>query len=741
MSRHREREVEIRVGTEALHRTIKVQVPEDDPKPWDLDSKLSVVGTDVQRLDAVAKVTGRARYAYDQAPTGLLQGTLLRAPHPKAKVKRVDVSAALAMPGVRAAIATKGPGTDFVQVRFAGDDVAAVAADTLDAAIDALEAIEVDYEVEPFNTDYLAAEGAPRRDAAGQVTDPWPEEAEVEAALAAAAIQHEATYSVAVQTHSSLEPHGFVAWYRDDELEVWASTQATFGVQAGLARALEIEQSKVRVHAEFVGGGFGSKFFAGAEGVAACRLSRDAGAPVKLMLSRYEEHTAAGNRPAALIQIRAGLDAEGHVTAWDFRNWGGPGYIGRGGSAREPAYYLQRAKRRSVQKDLATDTDSSRAMRAPGWPQGFFAAETMLDELAAKAGLDPLELRLKNDSHELRAAEWRLGAERFAWDERRNAAPGSEGGRWRRGAGLASAVWGQMGSPGRTPHKVTCRIHADGTVEARNGAQDIGTGMKTVMAMLTAEELGLRPEQIRVTMGDTRDPAGPASGGSTTTPSLAPAVRGAAVQAKAELAAAVAAHLGAAADDVTFAGGSVGTANRRLSFADAAKLIGPGSIEATAARLPNYDGFQDFVCGCQFAEVEIDTHTGVVAVRHMLAVQDCGRVIAPKLAESQVLGAMIQGISYALHEQRVLDHNVGRMLNGDFLNYKITMVRDMPSLDVVLLPVANGKNSVGAAGLGEPPKVATAAAISNAVHNALGVPVRSLPITPDRVLAALGGGK
>src|SRR5690606_37570971 len=252
-------------------------------------------------------------------------------------------------------------------------------------------------------------------------------------------------------------------------------------------------------------------------------LSKAAQAPVKVLLSRFEEHTCAGNRPSAVIQIRAGIDADGILRAWDYRSFGGPGYTGSGGGTSYVPTWFGGAETRRTHRDLATATDAARAMRAPGWPQGNFAAEGMLDLLATSAGIDPLDFRLKNDGDELRQAEWRLGAERIGWRERRNPAPGEPtpglDPRHRRGAGRAAAFWGQMGRPG---NQVTCRIHADGTVEARNGAQDIGTGMKTVMALLTAEELGIDPSRVRVTMGDTADPVGPASGGSTTTPSLAP---------------------------------------------------------------------------------------------------------------------------------------------------------------------------------------------------------------------------
>jgi xanthine dehydrogenase YagR molybdenum-binding subunit len=378
-------------------------------------------------------------------------------------------------------------------------------------------------------------------------------------------------------------------------------------------------------------------------------------------------------------------------------------------------------------------------MRAPGRPQGFFASEMMLDELAVRAGIDPLELRLRNDPHEVRQAQWRAGAQRFGWQERRNPAPGKprdgDDPRLLRGAGLSSAFWGQMGGRGS---RVTCRIHRDGLVETRNGAQDIGTGMKSVMAVLTAEELQIPLARVRAVMGDTQDPNGPASGGSTTTPTLSPAVRLAAVLARRKLQELVATHFGVAADQVEYRDGAFAAAGgRTLPFAEACKLIGAEPIEATGERHANYDGFQDFVCGCQFAEVTVDTQTGVVRVTRMLAVQDCGVVVANKLAESQVLGGLIQGISYALHEERILDHRAGRMVNPDFQFYKIAGTLDLPELDVLMVSVFNGKNNVGAAGLGEAPATAPAAAIGNAVANAIGVPVRHLPFTPAKVLRAL----
>ena len=740
---------------------VTVNVPEGDIQPWDAETKHTAVGTDADRVDGPAKASGRARYASDQNFEGLLQGKILRSEHAKAKVLSVDFTEAEKMPGVKAVVLAR-PDVFPFQARWIGDEIAAVAAETIDQAQDAIEKIVVEYEEEFHNTDIMFAEGAPTLNEAGEVTDPWqesrsggrgrgrrgggggaPTKERIDNALAGSAVTHTATYQTQVQMHCSHEPHGLTAKWEGNDLEVWASVQSNMAVPNFLTRTLAsnwgIQANNVISHAEFVGGGFGSKFSSGVEGATASALAFKAKAPVRLMLDRYEEQTCTGNRPSALMQIRAGADAGGKITAFDFRNWGGPGYSGRGGRATAPTHYSPQETTRAANiGDLATDTDAARSMRAPGYPQGYFGAEMMIDELAVALDMDPLEFRLKNDSHRIRQAEWRMAAERFGWAERRQTGERDYSSRKLTGAGMGSAMWG---SAGRGGNSVTCRILTDGTVQVRNGAQDIGTGMKTVMAILAAEELGLQPGQITAVMGDSRDPNGPGSGGSTTTPSLSPTVRHAAASAKNELAALVAKHLEVDAEEIVFSRGTVGTENgTKIPFREACKLIN-GMIETNSDRFNNYEGYERFVCGCQFAEVEVDTQTGNVKVLKLSAVQDAGLIIAKKLAESQVIGAMIEGISYALHEERHVDHGQGRVVNGDMLFYKIATAGDIPPLEAHMLSVANGLNNVGAMGLGEPPSVATPAAIANAVHNAIGVPVRSLPITPDKVLAALANKK
>lgn len=735
-------EVELRIGFGSHAEKRKVTVAEGDAPSWDLDTKFAVVGSDADRIDGLAKATGRAKYTWDVQLPGMQRALVLRSPVARGKLVRLQFEAARAMPGVSAVVRLKDDGA---RVRFVGDEIAAVAAATLEQARDALDAMVADYEAEAHNVEYLEHPEAPVRDDTGHVTDPWPAHEGIDDAMAGAAVVHDATYRTEVQTHSSLESHGAVASWDGNDLTVWCSTQATFGVRNELGQAMKArgyEVGNVTVIAEYVGGGFGSKFTSGREGYAVCALAREANAPVKLMLDRFEEHTCTGNRPAALMQVRGGLAADGTLIAWDWRSFGGTGFNGSGGGVTFPQHYLDNAQRRSSHKDLPADTDPARAMRAPGWPQGYFAGELFLDELAVKAGLDPLEVRRRNDPQVIRSEQWQQGAERFRWKDSRNPQPGSpmqgDDPRWLRGVGCASARWGGMGSPGRPAHGITCRIHQDGTVETRSGAQDIGTGLKTVMALLTAEELGIPVERVRVAVGDTRDPSGPAAGGSTVTPSLSPAVRHAAWLAKQQLAGLLVKRLGVPANEIVFANGKVGAGDRQISFDDACKAIGPNPVEARGQRFPNHGtAFNQGVCGCQFAEVLVDSWTGIVRVTRMLAIQDCGLVIARKLAESQVLGAMIQGMGYALHEQRILDRRSGRVLNGDFLRYKVPGAADMPEMEAVMVTVANGHTNTGAAGVGEPPSVAAPAAIANAVFNATGVALRHLPITPDKVLAAL----
>ncbi|MFO0276513.1 MAG: xanthine dehydrogenase family protein molybdopterin-binding subunit, partial [Planctomycetota bacterium] len=415
-------DVKITVGYKALpgqkddrleQRT--VQPAAGDAPPWDAKTQFALVGTDVDRVDGLAKASGRAKYSYDVTFPGMLQAMILRSPVARGKLTVLELDEAARMPGIQAVVALKEIGN---KVRFVGDAIAAVAGVNLHLVRDAIERIRAEYEREEHNVDYLVANDAPMVDDKGVVTEDWPADDGMAAALLEAKVTHDATYRVEVQTHSSLETHGGVARWTGNDLEVWLSTQATFGCRGELARALQgkkVDVGSVTIHSEFVGGGFGSKFGAGIEGLALCLLAHAAKAPVKLMLDRFEEHTTTGNRPGALMQARGGVDAAGRIVAWDWRSFGHAGFSGSGGSVAVPNYYTADAKVRRSHKDLAIDADPPRPRRAPGHPQGWFGAELFLDELAAKAGVDPLTFRLQNDREQIRQDQWRFAAERFGW--------------------------------------------------------------------------------------------------------------------------------------------------------------------------------------------------------------------------------------------------------------------------------------------------------------------------------------
>jgi xanthine dehydrogenase YagR molybdenum-binding subunit len=735
--------VKIKVGMPSDPREIEVDPPEGDPIPWQLGEARSVVGKPQPRLDAVAKVTGRAKYTHDVNLPGMLFARFVRCPHARATVKAVDVAEALKVTGVKVARQV-----DETEVRYAWQPVAIVAATTRQAVDEAVRLVKVDYEVLPHaaRMEQALAEGAPKvhRNRENRVQGrgaSGPEAAKaVDEALAGAAHVVSAVARTQVQTHSCLETHGLVAhWEAPDRLKVWASTQATFSVRAELADEFRIPESNVTVIAHYMGGGFGSKFGAEKFGVAAARLAKETGLPVKLMLDRREEHATAGMRPSSIQEMKLGVSQSGELLGYRVRIEG-TGGVGGGAGASNPMIYAFQSVDRAAY-DVATNAGAARAFRAPGHPQGSFALESILDLAAEALGMDPLELRLKNDAHPIRQLQYREGAKLFGWDKRRK--NGGDPGPLKRGMGVASAIWYALGGRGAD---VLCRIRKDGSVEVRNGAQDIGTGTRTIMAMVAAEELGVPVARVASFIGDTNDPVGPGSGGSTTAPTIMPAVRQAAYQAGRQLRQLVAEAWSAKPSDVVLAGGAVrDTANaaRSLSWEEACRLIPGDELSALGKRARNYEkgAYQSQTAGVQFAEVVVDVETGLVRVTRVLAMQDAGTIVNPLLAESQVNGAVIQGVSYALFEEQHVDRQLGQMVNADFESYKIAGALDVPEIKVVLTEVVNGANNVGLCGLGEGPAVPVAAAIAGAVHNALGVRVLALPMTPDRVLAAIESGR
>ncbi len=733
------RQVTLKLGFAGDVRDVTVVLPDGEPIPWQWGEQFSVLRKETPRVDGPLKATGGARYSYDIQMPGMLYGAILRSPYAHATVGNVDLSEARRQSGVIAALRVEDS-----EVRFAGQQVAAVAAVSPELATQALGHIKVEYTPLPFVVDMDKAMAA----GAAKVFGSRPNLGEprvtslgdVARGFRAAAAVHEALYTTPVQTHVSLETHGAVASWNDDELTVWCSSQGVFTVRDDLAVLFELPPDKVRVITEYLGGGFGSKFGAGAEVVIAARLARLASAPVKLMLPREAEHVATGNRPSSSQRVKLGAGADGKLTAIELTSHGSGGIGGGAGVSGPYRSIYPCANLHIEERDVYINAGPSSPMRAPGWVQGLFTLELAMDELARKLKLDRLEFRRRNDDNPVRAAEFELGAQRFGWVEKSSAAKSSTGlpGYLRRGVAVASCAWHSLGRSGPEAIAVARR---DGRFEVRVGTQDIGTGTRTVLAMVAAEELGMPLSAVSAQIGDTRFPFSVPSGGSSTSPSDSPAIRQAAAHLKQKLFRIAAPMLGVEPGDLEARDATIRVRfepARAVAMAEVCRRIPGDSISAEGERVPNYQGFRYDQAGCQFAEVEVDIETGVVRVLKVVAVHDSGLIIDPLTARSQVNGGVIMGVGFALFEDRRLDPQTGLMVNPTMDDYKLPGSLDTPDIDVTFVEVANGVTNTGVIGLGEAAHVCSTAVVACAVYDAIGVPIRDLPITPDRVLAALG---
>ena len=769
-------------------------IPADEPPELPPNAQLRVIGKPVNRVDAIPKVTGQARYTYDVRLPGMLYGRIVSSTVPHARIKSIDTSAAEAYPGVKAvhildrvlSIAQlRDPSVEanerYPLVRYHGQPIAAVAAVSMRAAKAAAKLVRIEYERLPHVTSLEAAMRddapvvfpGPTEQAAtaggGGATPGLPQNGnlrgpargglgggprgDMQKGFAEADHILEREYRTQVQTHVPMETHGLVADWRDEELTLYASTQYTLSVRDDAANLFGLPKEKIRVISEYTGGGFGAKFGIGNYGALAIHLSRKARAPVRVVLDRREEHVSVGNRPSTIQRVKLGAKRDGNVTALQVESYGtGGAAAGAGvGFCHSAMYPIPNVS--TEHYDVFTDAGPSAAFRAPGQVQGIFALEQVLDEMAHALDIDPLALREKidtNDTDDARArkAERRIGAERAGWSQRRR--PAADPGPVKRGIGMAQSQWVYIVHGGTTTCEV--RIRGDGSVIALCGAQDIGTGTRTVMAQTVAEELGLRVEDVDTRIGDSRFPPGPASGGSRVTGSITPAARNAAYLAARDLATRIAPSLDAKPDEIVFKDGRVFASSRPdrgLTFVAAAKQANFDEIVHRADRRDDYEGYRGKfgelhisrhgIGGVQFAQIAVDTETGVVKVERVVAVHDCGRPINPKLIESQIYGGVIQGVSYALYEERHLDPGTGVQLNANIDQYKIVGARETPAIEVHLVEQLGRQSSTDARGVAEPANVATAAAIANAFYNATGKRIRTLPMTPANVLAALRG--
>jgi CO/xanthine dehydrogenase Mo-binding subunit len=741
--------------------------PNQQPRPW---KETKVVGKPLPRIDAYERVSGSAVYPSDVSFPDMLYGAILRCPHPHARVKSVDTSEAEKIPGVHAVMTGKTPGAGIdwpysrdmktklfdSRCRFEGEEVAAVAAESPYQVRDAIQAIKVDYEVLPFVSDErksLESGAPPVHDGGNRVAPPTTyQRGNVEKGFSEADVVLEESYRTESEIHTPMEPHGCVAKWDGDRLTVWESTQGVYAVQARVADVLGLALANVRVIGHYMGGAFGSKLQAGKYTIIAALLAKKTARPVKLFITREESYICVGNRPPSNMKLKAGVKKDGTLTALDFSCIGTGGAYPAGGVGGvdllvKELYLCPNVRTRMT--DVYINAGPARAFRAPGHPQGAWALEQMMDALAESIHMDPVEFRLKNITTYSQSREGNPpytttgfamclaeGAKVFGWEEaRKKASQSKESGHIRRGVGMAGAMWGAGG--GGPPSTVIVKLFSDGSVNLNMGASDIGTGTKTVMAMVVSEELGVPLKKIQIEHADTGTTqyATP-SGGSKTVPTESPAVRAASIHVKQQLLEMASQELKVGVSDLIFSDGDVvswSDPSKKIKATDIPEFRRRGLILGVGYRGPNPAGKAVNPFVAQFCEVEVNTKTGEVKILRFLSANDSGRVMNRLTYENQVFGGITMGIGLGMTEIRVLDGDqTGKIVTKNWHDYKVPTALDVPA-DMSCVPIDledTLANTTGAKGLGEPVTVPTAPAIANAVYHATGIRVTGTPINP-----------
>ena len=690
------------------------------------------VGAALTRVEAREKVTGRARYAYEQPAEGVLHAAPVQAVVARGRIAAVDPGPALALPGVVAVLwHENAPRLQEVDERelllfqsdgvaYRGQIVAAVVAESLEAARAAERAVAVRYAAEPHDVELSADH--PRLYRPEKVNpglDPDTERGDVDGALAAAAVAVDATYATPAFHNNPLEPHATLARWDGGDLTVWDASQGASSARRTLAEVFGLELERVRVIAEHVGGGFGAKGAPRPQAVLAAMAARVTGRPVKIALTRQQMFSVTGYRTPTIQRVRLGAGRDGRLTAIAHE------VVEQTSTVKEFAeqtavvtrMMYAAPNRRTRHRLAALDVPTPSWMRAPGECPGMYALESAMDELAVACGLDPIELRVRNEPAEdpERGIPFssrnlvgclREGAERFGWAARDPRPRARREGRWLVGTGVAASVYPTY----RSTSQALARAEPDGGFTVRVAAADIGTGARTVLVQIAAEALAVPPEAVRVELGDSALPPGPLAGGSAGTSSWGSAV----VKACEALRARLDEH-----------GGSVPPAGLEAG-ADTAQDV------RALPRLSRH------AFGAQFVEVRVDADTGEVRVPRALGVFAAGRIVNPRTARSQLIGGMTMGLSMALHEESVMDREFGDYLNHDLAQYHVAACADVVDLDATWIEEHDPHlNPMGSKGIGEIGIVGTAAAVANAVHHATGVRVRALPIRLDRLLGRL----
>ncbi len=717
-----------------------------------------VVGHAHDRVDGPLKVSGRATYAYEfhnEAPDAAY-GYMLGAGIGKGRIEALDTAAAEAAPGVLLVLThrnapeqgKKGKGSARAQmasaeVRNFDDPVAFVVAESFEQAREAAHMIRVRYVTEPGRFDLVAERGNAKKPEPKGSTLADTAVGDFEAGFAAAPVQLDVTYTTPDQSHAMIEPHATLAIWHCDRLTVYTSNQMPNWAQHGLASILQMEPTDVRVISRYIGGGFGSKLFVYGDIIITAMAARKLQRPVKMALTRPQIFNHTSHRPATIQRLRIGATPDGAITAIGHEVWCGNQEGGTFETAANQTRLLYAGKHRMTSHRLAVlDLPVGNAMRAPGEAVGLMALECAVDELAERLRMDPIELRVMNDTQfdpetgperpfsSRKFVEClRTGADRFGW-AKRNPKPGQmRDGHWLIGIGVAGAIRENL------TMKSAARVTLDpqGQVIVESSMTDIGTGTYTVHAQIAAEMMGVPMERVIVHMGDTDMPEAAGSGGSWGANSSGSGVYAACDKLRRVLAQ----KAGFNADDVVFAGGKLSQGNRSVTLESLADPQGL-SVEAEIDFGDLTKRYAQASFGAHFCEVGVDLATAEVRVRRLMSVAAAGRILNPKTARSQCIGGMTMGIGAALMEQCVVDTRHGYFVNHDLAEYHVPVHADIPDMDVIFLEELDDKSSpLKAKGIGELGICGVGAAVANAVYNACGVRIRDYPLTLDKILPHL----
>ena len=743
----------------------------------------SIIGKPQDRLDGKLKVTGRAKYPGDRQMENLAYGYLLTSSVAKGSIKAMDTSVAERSPGVAAVYtpfnpvklyhglessegANSGeilPPLQDKKILNYGQIIGLVVGDSFEEARDAAALVRTDYEIEDpvaswekgmeflFTPDSVGGEKPTTKILAEGVRS-------IDDAIKASPVVVEATYTEPIYHHNPMEPHATTAVWQGDRLTIFDATQGVVSHRLDVAAVIGVDVDMVRVLCPFVGGAFGCKGSMWMFSPLTAAAARALGRPVKTILTREQMFTLVGHRPALIQSLTLAASPDGALQAvkHDVRSTVSFSKAFVEAAAHRTSRLLYKSPNIQVSHTLVPwDVGGPTFMRAPGCAPGMFALECAMDELAVKAGIDPVELRVKNDAEVYpgRNVPWssknlvecyRLGAEKFGWSKRTSEPGIVRDGDWLTGMGMASALY--PAHRNRASAKV--RFQADGTAQVSSATQDLGTGTWTVLAIVGAESLELPIEKIRTELGDSALPPAPTSGGSTSVASVTPAIQKAAESAKKKLLQISirdkkSPFFGMKMEEVAYRNGELVGGGKSADFGSVLSGIGRSAVEAVEMAAPGEEedkyAFHSF--GAQFCELKVNRWTGEVRLQRITSVMDIGTVVNLKTARSQIIGGIVFGIGMALMEESVLEEKTGRYSNANFADYLVPTNADVPYVDVHFIDKPDTLfNPIGARGIGEIGVTGLPSAIANAVYNATGRRVREFPILPEKLLEAEGKG-